>query len=72
MEKDKDIGSCWGGSAALQGERGRAGPDDRTPSDPFGDRYPVTPFLEDALGCPVSLARTPARAVSRCKSQAGE
>ena len=27
------------------------GPDDKTPSDPFGSRYAVTTFLEDALGC---------------------
>jgi len=27
------------------------GPDDRTPSDPYGSRYAVTTFLEDALGC---------------------
>ncbi len=27
------------------------GPDDQTPSDPFGSRYAVTTFLEDALGC---------------------
>lgn len=27
------------------------GPDDRTPSDPWGSRYAVTTFLEDALGC---------------------
>jgi hypothetical protein len=27
------------------------GPDDRTPSDPWGSRYAVTTFLEDTLGC---------------------
>lgn len=27
------------------------GPDDRTPSDPWGSRYAVTTFLEDELGC---------------------
>jgi hypothetical protein len=27
------------------------GPDNRTPSDPWGSRYAVTTFLEDALGC---------------------
>ena len=27
------------------------GPDDRTPSDPYGSRYAVTTFLEDTLGC---------------------
>jgi hypothetical protein len=27
------------------------GPDDQTPSDPWGSRYAVTTFLEDALGC---------------------
>jgi hypothetical protein len=27
------------------------GPDDKTPSDPFGSRYAVTTFLEDVLGC---------------------
>ncbi len=27
------------------------GPDDRTPSDPWGSRHAVTTFLEDALGC---------------------
>jgi hypothetical protein len=27
------------------------GPDDRTPSDPWGSRHAVTTFLEDELGC---------------------
>jgi Domain of unknown function (DUF4838) len=27
------------------------GPDDRTPSDPWGSRYAVTTFLENPLGC---------------------
>ncbi|MFH1718300.1 MAG: DUF4838 domain-containing protein [Planctomycetota bacterium] len=27
------------------------GPDDNTPSDPWGSRYAVTTFMEDALGC---------------------
>ena len=27
------------------------GPDDKTPSDPWGSRYAVTIFLEEALGC---------------------
>ncbi|MBN2270376.1 MAG: hypothetical protein JXN61_07175, partial [Sedimentisphaerales bacterium] len=27
------------------------GPDDRTPSDPYGTRYAVTTFLENELGC---------------------